>query len=96
MSELATSVTTDRWAVVGGQMVAIHAAIAGVEPPRVTDDGDVVVDVRGFERGARREVADALIAIGFDTKASPEGVTRFERAEHGSTYSPRKERVRCR
>jgi hypothetical protein len=39
ITELATLIRLDRWAIVGGQMVAIHAALAGVEPPRVTDDG---------------------------------------------------------
>lgn len=46
-------------------MVAIHAALAGVEPPRVTDDGDVVVDVRVFGRQAMRDVASALTSIDF-------------------------------
>ena len=54
ITELATLIPLDRWAIVGGQMAAIHAALAGVEPPRVTDDGDVVVDVRVFGRGAMR------------------------------------------
>ncbi|MEK7424764.1 MAG: hypothetical protein AAB131_13110 [Actinomycetota bacterium] len=48
IAQLATRVPVDRWAIVGGQMVSIHAALEGVEPPRVTDDGDVVVDVRAF------------------------------------------------
>ena len=39
-------------------MVAIHAALAGVDPPRVTDDGDVVVVVRTFGRRAMRKVAE--------------------------------------
>lgn len=38
------------WAVVGGQMVAIHATVWGVELPRATDDGDIVVDVHTFTR----------------------------------------------
>ena len=79
IAELADDVSGDRWAIVGGQMVAIHAAIEGVEPPRVTDDGDVVVDVRGFGRGAMLEVAATLTSIGFTSRESPEGVTRFIR-----------------
>ena len=62
-------------------MVAIHAALAGVDPPRVTDDGDVVVDVRTFGRRAMRKVADSLVAAGFTASASLEGVTRFVRGQ---------------
>ena len=79
IAELATLVPAERWAVVGGQMVAIHAAIAGIEQPRVTDDGDIVVDVRAHGRDMMRSVADALTEIGFVVNASPDGVTRFER-----------------
>ncbi len=79
IAELATQIPFDRWAIVGGQMVAIQGALAGVEPPRVTDDGDVVVDVRGFGREAMLHVAGALTSIGFVSHESPEGVTRFQR-----------------
>lgn len=79
IAQLSGLVPVDRWAVVGGQMVAIHAALSGVEPPRVTDDGDVVVDVRAFGRKAMRSAASALMSIGFTSSESPEGVTRFER-----------------
>lgn len=54
IAELVELVSDGSWAIVGGQMVAIHAALAGVDPPRVTDDGDVVVDVRTFGRRAMR------------------------------------------
>jgi hypothetical protein len=79
IAHLAALVPVERWAIVGGQMVAIHAALAGVEPPRVTDDGDVVVDVRVFGRQAMRDVASALTSIDFKSSESPEGLTRFER-----------------
>lgn len=79
IARLATLVPVDRWAIVGGQMVAIHAALAGTAPPRLTDDGDVVVDVRVFGRQAMRDVASALTSIGFTASESPERVTRFER-----------------
>lgn len=79
IAQLANLVTTDCWAIVGGQMVAIHAALAGVEPPRVTDDGDVVVDVGVFGRQAMRDMSSALTSIDFTSVESPEGVTRFER-----------------
>ena len=78
--ELAMIVPIERWSVVGGQMVAIHAARFGVVPPRPTTDGDIVVDVRAYGRGAMREIADALLVLGFAVEMSPEGVTRFTRA----------------
>jgi hypothetical protein len=79
IGELAEVVPREQWAVVGGQMVAIHAAVAGVEPSRTTDDGDIVVDVRAHGRQAMQRVAAALTVAGFVTTMSPDGVTRFER-----------------
>jgi hypothetical protein len=66
IARLVASTNTQTWAVVGGQMVAIHATVWGVELPRATDDGDIVVDVRTFTRNALRDVADALVADGFE------------------------------
>lgn len=77
--ELSVRIPIDSWAVVGGQMVAIHAALAGVEPPRVTNDGDIVVDVRVHQRRAMTDVATALSDLGFTVETSPELVTRFVR-----------------
>lgn len=79
IAQLTRSTDLRSWAVVGGQMVAIHATIAGVELPRATDDGDIVVDVRTFTRNALRKVADALAAHGFDSEQSPDGIVRFVR-----------------
>lgn len=79
ISELAQRVPIDSWVVVGGQMVAIHAALAGVDQPRVTDDGDVVVDVRGAGRDAIGHVARTLVDIGFAALSSADNVTRFVR-----------------
>ena len=78
---LVASTNTQTWAVVGGQMVDIHATIWGVETPRATDDGDIVVDVRTFTRGALRDVADALVADGFGSEQSPEGIVRFTKGD---------------
>jgi hypothetical protein len=65
IAELTSHVPIDDWVVVGGQMVAIHAALAGVDPPRLTDDGDIVVDVRDAGRGSMRAVARSLVDTGF-------------------------------
>lgn len=81
IAELAQRVSIDQWVVVGGQMVAIHAALAGVEPPRVTDDGDVVVDVRTAGREAMGRVARTLVEVGFTVLSSPDNITRFVRGQ---------------
>jgi hypothetical protein len=44
---------------------------------RATDDGDIVVDVGTFTHNALRDVANALVADGFDSAHSPEGIVRF-------------------
>lgn len=36
----------DSWTLVGGQMVFLHGVEAGVPPPRISRDLDLVVDVR--------------------------------------------------
>jgi hypothetical protein len=81
IARLVTATNTQTWAVVGGQMVAIHATVSGVDVPRATDDGDIVVDVRTFTRDALRHVADALVADGFDSEQSPEGIVRFVKGD---------------
>lgn len=81
IAELAERVSIEEWVVVGGQMVAIHAALAGVDPPRVTDDGDVVVDIRAAGRQAMEVFARTLVDIGFSVLASPDNVTRFVRGD---------------
>jgi hypothetical protein len=74
IARLVTATNPQTWAVVDGQMVAIRATVAGIQVPRATDDGDIVVDVRTFTRDALRHVANALVADGFDTEQSPEGI----------------------
>ena len=81
IARLVTATDSRTWAVVGGQMGAIHASLWGIEVPRATDDGDIVVDVRLFRRDALRNVADALVADGFDSDQSSEGIVRFVRGD---------------
>jgi len=45
------------WCLVGGQMVWLHALEHGINPPRATEDVDVVVDVRADRAGIRRVCA---------------------------------------
>ncbi|BAN01251.1 hypothetical protein [Ilumatobacter coccineus] len=81
IGRLVASTDTQAWAVVGGQMAAIHATIWGVDVPRATDDGDIVVDVRSHTRAALRNVADALVADGFGSEQSSEGIVRFVKGD---------------
>lgn len=62
------------WCLVGGQMVYIHAAEAGVELPRPTLDVDVVVDVQ-TKPDATSWLSNWLIAEGFALDGmSPDGI----------------------
>lgn len=52
------------WTVVGGQMVLLLALEHGVVPPQISQDGDVLVDVRA-DQSAIGEMVDALEHAGF-------------------------------
>lgn len=52
------------WTIVGGQMVLFHALEHGRIPPQVSQDGDLIADVRATS-GAIRAVVAALEAVGF-------------------------------
>lgn len=71
------------WVVVGGQMVALHAASPGVRDGiRPTDDVDVLVDVRA-RPAATRELALWLSDHDFDhAGASPVTAERFGRGRY--------------
>ena len=53
------------WTIVGGQMVLLHALEHGTVPPTVSQDGDVIADVRATQK-ALRKVAAVLEAMGFE------------------------------
>lgn len=59
------------WTLVGGQMVLLHALEHGAEPPQISQDGDVVGDVR-TDRRALLSIVDALEQRGFTL----EGIAR--------------------
>ena len=62
------------WCLVGGQMVYVHAAEAGVKPPRPTVDVDVVVDVQA-KPDATTWLSTWLINNGFVPDGmSPDGI----------------------
>ena len=43
--EIARQVPLERWALIGGQMVALHGLLASVSPPRLSLDIDLLVHV---------------------------------------------------
>ena len=71
----------DSWTLVGGQMVFLHAVEAGVPPPRVSRDIDLVVDVRVRPKALPR-MASTLDDLGFHVvahAAMADSARRFER-----------------
>jgi hypothetical protein len=52
------------WTLVGGQMVLLHALEHGTVPPQVSQDGDVVADIRAAPAGLK-EVIARLELFGF-------------------------------
>lgn len=69
------------WCLVGGQMVWLLAAEHGADPPRVTDDVDLVVDIRAEPTGIR-DLCHWLENNSFDLAGiSPDGIGhRYVRA----------------
>jgi len=81
--EVADACTDGIWSVVGGTMVQIHAELAGIEPPRVTADVDLLLDLmsRGTSFGG---IASQLERLGFgpDQPSHPGApFHRFRRAD---------------
>ena len=70
------------WTLIGGQMVLLHGLEKGRVPPRVSDDLDLVVDVRVRPHVLAPMVA-ALVDLGFETTGvSADGVAqRFVRGD---------------
>lgn len=56
------------WTLVGGQMVLLHVLERGQMPPQVSQDGDVVADIRAVADALARVVA-ALEKAGFDLES---------------------------
>ncbi|WP_370617193.1 hypothetical protein [Mumia sp. Pv 4-285] len=52
------------WALVGGQMVLLHALEHGQVPPQISQDGDVVADIRA-DPNALARVVEALQSLQF-------------------------------
>ena len=73
-----------RWTLIGGQMVLLHALEHGRSPSQVSQDGDIVADIRSDQGGLKAVVA-ALTRAGFDLESiSTFGVAhRYKRATGG-------------
>jgi hypothetical protein len=56
------------WTLIGGQMVLLHALNHGRRPPQISEDGDVIVDIRA-KQISLRAVVRALAERGFDLEA---------------------------
>lgn len=67
------------WTLIGGQMVLLHAIEHGVTPSQVSEDGDVVADVRTVHQVLPR-LSAALTAAAFEPDISADGLAhRFVR-----------------
>lgn len=62
--DLGERLRTD-WTIVGGQMVLLHALEHGLVPPTVSQDGDVIADIRSSQRSLRK-VTSQLQELGFE------------------------------
>lgn len=84
--DLAQQVAPGRspWTLVGGQMVLLHALMHGEVPPQISNDGDVLADIRA-DPGAITAIVGALGAAGFSVDGiSPQGLAhRYTRPVPG-------------
>lgn len=69
------------WALIGGQMVLLHALEHGTEPPLISQDGDVIADIRAAPNGLLA-VVHVLEEMGFQVdRMSADGLAhRYARA----------------
>jgi len=69
VAEVASVLTHDLWTLVGGLMTQVHAVSAGVPPPRVTSDVDMVLHIETAPWVAN-VVARSLEGLGYEFAAS--------------------------
>ena len=72
--EIAAALRRDEWALVGGQMVALHGFVSGATPPRATDDIDIVADVV-VRRGVLSRCVGVLESLDYIPQPSITGRT---------------------
>lgn len=62
------------WALVGGQMVHLHCWQRDIEPPRVTTDADLIMDIRA-NRQSLHQISACLAKLGYvEDGRSPENI----------------------
>lgn len=77
-----------RWTLVGGQMVLLHALEHGQVPPHVSQDGDVLADIRATPTALKVVVA-ALMGYGFALDGvSPDGIAHRYTKPAGASDLP--------
>lgn len=69
--EIARTIRTDDWALVGGLMVRLHEHRAGVTPVRITTDVDMLVDVAA-PSVSLASTAAAITGLGFEPEVPDE------------------------
>jgi hypothetical protein len=82
---LANEPSAPRWVLIGGLLVELHAHEHAVAPPRLTNDADVLVDVRASPRGIP-VMTRWLIDYGLQPELpGPDGVAHRFRRRDGVT-----------
>ncbi len=62
LDEIAGALPAERWVLVGGLMVHVHAQLAGIRYARPTDDADIVVELRA---GSYSDAVATLATLGY-------------------------------
>lgn len=81
LGEIAAVLPSERWMLVGGLMVHVHATSAGILHARPTDDVDLVVELRA---GSYAQAANALETIGYARKEPLDSRAPFHRFARGA------------
>ncbi|MFO6451483.1 MULTISPECIES: hypothetical protein [unclassified Aeromicrobium] len=72
------------WSVIGGQMVLLHVLEHGLEPPQISQDGDVIADIRA-DPAALMAISAELEDMGFAPEISTDGIAhRYTRVSEPS------------
>jgi hypothetical protein len=81
------------WALVGGQMGHLHCWQRGIEPPRVTTDAHLIMDIRA-DRQSLTRVSDFLAGLGYEEDGrSPANIGhRWIRNRDGRSHGARTRR----
>lgn len=77
-----------RWTLIGGQMVLLHALAHGQVPPQISQDGDVIADIRATP-SAIKVLIGALEVLGFAIEGvGPDGIAHRYIRPSGASGPP--------